>query len=127
MEENVALLTEPVRSCILILCNVILEEKVAVLTERSPEANFTAPQSNAPTVLFQMEPGRKQVATGGVMNFEDIEDARLYPAVVNIGHADLDERVNRSQIVYHLHACVLVASSLKLRRTLDVYEAKLSC
>ena len=67
------------------------------------------------------------MATGGVMNFEDVQDTQLYPAVANIGHADLDERVNRSQKVYHLHACVLVASSLKLRRTLDVYEAKLSC
>ena len=64
------------------------------------------------------------MTTGGVMNFEDVQDARLYPAVTNIRHADLDERVNGSQIVYHLHAWVLVASSLKLRRTLVVYEAK---
>ena len=119
MEENVALLTEPVRSCILILCNVILEEKVAVLTELSPDGNFPAPSSNAPIELFQMEPGRKQVATGDVMNFEDVQDTRLYPAVANIGHADLDERVNRSQIVYHLHAHVLVATSLKLSIELE--------
>ena len=67
------------------------------------------------------------MATGGVRNFEDVQDARLYPAVANIGHADLDERVIRSQIVYHLHAHELVVSGLKLKRTLDVYEAKLSC
>ena len=59
------------------------------------------------------------MATGGVMNFEDVQDARLYPAVANIGHADLDERVIRSQIVYHLHARVLVVSSLKLSIELD--------